>query len=234
MSDGDDDDLGEWRRAAAAETGRRLAACETEPFSRDTSPEDPTEPKAGRSEAPSASEISAGETTPRGDQRQTDTPPPPPDDTASGNASGDDGGPGEHGNDAEGAKRLGEVDIHDEVRPVPVFAMLTEPESTDSAPKRGLWEVVTEASKYYLDLDREMLQRVRGTVKPAPDVAFPSKLRDHDRGWVRLLRIVQLEVGEPAVFDIESLGGPEMLFTRRTTTYVLSLRQIGDSGEVPG
>jgi len=32
----------------------------------------------------------------------------------------------------------------------------------------------------------------------------------------------------PAIFDIESLGGPEMLFTRRSTTYVLSIRQLAD------
>ena len=120
-----------------------------------------------------------------------------------------------------------EADADDEIRPVPVFGVLTEPESSDSAPKRGRWEVVTEASRYQLDLDREMLRRVRGTVKPGPEVAFPAKLRDHDRGWVRLLRIVHLEVGMPAVFDIESLGGPDILFTRRTTTFVLSIRQLG-------
>lgn len=80
--------------------------------------------------------------------------------------------------------------------------------------------------RHALDLDRELLRRVRGTVKPSPEVAFASKLRDHDRGWVRLLRIVQLELGKPAIFDIESLGAPEMLFTRRTTTHVLSIRQL--------
>lgn len=123
----------------------------------------------------------------------------------------------------------GRADADGEIRPVPVFGVLTEPESSDSAPKRGRWEVVTEASRYELDLDREMLRRVRGTVKPGPEVAFPAKLRDHDRGWIRLLRIIQLEVGKPAIFDIESLGGPDMLFTRRSTTYVLSIRQLGDS-----
>lgn len=119
-------------------------------------------------------------------------------------------------------------DVDDEIRPVPVFAVLTDPESSETAPKRGRWEVVTEASRYQLDLDRELLRRVRGTVKPGPGVAFPSKLRDHDRGWVRLLRIVHLELGMPAVFDIESLGGPEVAFTRRSTTYVMSIRQLGD------
>ncbi|WP_157696856.1 hypothetical protein [Leifsonia sp. 21MFCrub1.1] len=123
--------------------------------------------------------------------------------------------------------RLEDADGNDEIRPVPVFAVLTEPESSDTARKRGRWEVVTEASKYYLDLDREMLLRVRGKVQPEnPEVMFPTKLRDHNRGWVRLLRIIQLELGKPAIFDIESLGGPEMLFTRRSTTWVISIRQL--------
>ncbi|KRC51993.1 hypothetical protein ASE16_02700 [Leifsonia sp. Root227] len=83
-----------------------------------------------------------------------------------------------------------------------------------------------------MDLDRELLRRIRGTLKPGPEVAFPSKLRDHDRGWVRLLRVVQLELGKPGIFDIESLGGPEMLFTRRTTTWVLSIRQLSEEESI--
>ncbi len=102
------------------------------------------------------------------------------------------------------------------------------PQSSDSAPNSGRWEVVSEASRYLLDLDPELLQRIRGSVKPGPEVAFPSKLRDHDHGWIQLLRIVQLEVGKPAILDIESLGAPELLFTRRTTTYVLSIRQLAE------
>lgn len=128
----------------------------------------------------------------------------------------------------EAPRRLEDADGNDEIRTVPVFAVLTEPESSETAPKRGLWEVVTEASRYYLDLDRELLRRIRGTVKPGPDVAFPAKLRDHDRGSVRLLRIVQLELGKPAIFDIESLGGPDVAFTRRSTTYVMSIRQLAE------
>lgn len=137
-----------------------------------------------------------------------------------------------HDNRKGAQSRPGDTDANDEIRPVPVFAVLSEPESSASAPKRGRWEVVTEASRYLLDLDREMLRRFRGTEKPGPEVAFPAKLRDHDREWVRLLRIIQLELGKPAIFDIESLGGPEMLFTRRMTTYVLSIRQIGDQQSI--
>lgn len=125
--------------------------------------------------------------------------------------------------------QLENADVNDEIAPVPRFVLLTEPESSETAPKRGRWEVITEASRYQLDLDRELLRRIRGTVKPGPDVAFPAKLRDHDRGWVRLLRIIQLEVGKPAVFDIESLGGLDVAYTRRTTTWVVSIRQLGES-----
>lgn len=131
--------------------------------------------------------------------------------------------------DADAIVQLDDADVNDEIRPVPVFGVLSEPESSDTAPKRGRWEVITEASRYQLDLDRELLRRIRGTVKPGPDVAFPAKLRDHDRGWVRLLRIIQLEVGKPAVFDIESLGGLDVAYTRRTTTWVVSIRQLGES-----
>jgi hypothetical protein len=125
--------------------------------------------------------------------------------------------------------QLGDTDVDDEIAPVPRFVLLTEPESSETAPKRGRWEVITEASKYHLDLDRELLRRIRGTVRLAnPEVGFPTKLRDHDRGWVRLLRIVRLEVGKPAVFDIESLGGPDVAYTRRSTTWVVSIRRLGE------
>src|SRR4051794_18878026 len=100
--------------------------------------------------------------------------------------------------------RLDNNDVNEQIAAVPVFPVLTEPASSDTAPKSGRWEVITEASRYHLDLDRELLRRFRGTMKPSAEVAFPAKLRDHDRGWVRLLRIVQLELGVPAIFDIES------------------------------
>lgn len=137
-----------------------------------------------------------------------------------------DRAPQHSGSDAP--PQLEDTDVNDEIAPVPKFVSLTEPTSSATAPKRGRWEVVTEASRYHLDLDRELLRRFRGTVKPGPEVAFPAKLRDHDRGWVRLLRVVRLEVGRPAVFDIESLGGPEIAYTRRSTTWVVSIRELGE------
>ncbi|QNE35342.1 hypothetical protein [Leifsonia shinshuensis] len=83
-------------------------------------------------------------------------------------------------------------------------------------------------SRYILDLDLELLTRIRGTEQPADqEVAFPSKLRDHDRGAVRLLRVAHLKVGDRAVFDIESLSAnPLVGFTRGTSTYVLEIRQL--------
>lgn len=123
--------------------------------------------------------------------------------------------------------QLEDTDVNDEIAPVPRFVSLTEPTSSETAPRSGRWVVITEASRYELDLDRELLRRIRGTVKPGPGVAFPAKLRDHDRGWVRLLRVVQLELGRPAIFDIESLGGPDVAYTRRSTTWVVSIRPLG-------
>lgn len=137
-----------------------------------------------------------------------------------------DGAPHDTGRDAP--PQLDNTDANDQIAPVPRFVSLTEPMSSETAPKSGRFEVITEASRYHLDLDRELLRRIRGTVKPSPEVAFPAKLRDHDRGWVRLLRIVRLEVGKPAVFDIESLGGPDVAYTRRSTTWVVAIRQLGE------
>jgi hypothetical protein len=85
--------------------------------------------------------------------------------------------------------------------------------------------VITEASRYILDLDLELLTRFRGTVKTdVPAVAFPARLRDEGR-TVRLLRVVRLELGKRGIFDIESLGGPSVAFTRRSTTYILEIRR---------
>ena len=114
----------------------------------------------------------------------------------------------------------------DEIAPVPIVLPLFEPSADPTAPTTGRYEIITEASRYVLDLDLELLTRHRGTEKPAnPEVAFPARLRDQGR-TVRLLRVVRLELGKPAIFDIESLGGPEVAFTRRTTTFVCQIRKL--------
>jgi hypothetical protein len=121
--------------------------------------------------------------------------------------------------------------MDDEIRQVPVVFGLFQPASDSDLAYSGQIEVVTESgSRYLLDLDLELLKRIRGTEQPAdPEVAFPSKLRDHARGAVRLLRVIHLKVGERAVFDIESLSeNPLVGYTRRTTTCVVAIHQIGD------
>ena len=121
----------------------------------------------------------------------------------------------------------------DEVAPVPVYIAVGEPVSDPDAPRTGRWEVLTESgSRYVLDLDLELLTRIRGTEQPDdPDVLFPVKLRDHSRSAVRLLRILKLEVGSRAVFDIESLSDdPDVAFTRRRTTFVREIRPLPDNG----
>lgn len=117
----------------------------------------------------------------------------------------------------------------DEIQPVAEVFALFEPAADPTLEYSGRIEVLTESgSRYILDLDLELLTRVRGTVQPAdPEVGFPSKLRDHDRGAVRLLRVVHLHVGERAVLDIQSLSeNPDVAYTRRTTTDVLEIRQL--------
>jgi len=128
------------------------------------------------------------------------------------------------------------VDHDDEVAPVPVFFAVGEPVADPGAPPAGRWEVLTESgSRYVLDLDLELLTRVRGTEQPDdPAVLFPAKLRDHSRGAVRLLRVIKLEVGSRAVFDIESLSDdPDVAFTRRWTTFVREIRHLPDGGLPP-
>ena len=125
------------------------------------------------------------------------------------------------------------MDDHDQIAAVPLVFQVSEPVPDPGAPRSGQWEVVCESgSRYLLDLDLELLTRIRGTEQPAdPEVCFPSKLRDHSRGAVRLLRIMRLRVGERAVFDIESLSDdPDVAFTRRSSTYVLEIRQLPDAG----
>lgn len=120
----------------------------------------------------------------------------------------------------------GEVSHNDAIAPVPVVPMLFQPSADPTLPTTGRYEIITEASRYIIDLDLELLTRYRGTEKPAnPDVAFPARLRDEGR-TVRLLRIVRLKVGKPAIFDIESLGGPRIAFTRRSTTFVCEIRKL--------
>lgn len=116
-----------------------------------------------------------------------------------------------------------------EIEPVAEVFGLFEPAADPTLEYSGRVEVLTESgSRYILDLDLELLTRVRGTEQPIdPEVSFPSKLRDHDRGAVRLLRVVRLRVGERAVFDIQSLSdNPDVAYTRRTTTYVLEVRRL--------
>lgn len=114
----------------------------------------------------------------------------------------------------------------DEIAPVPIYAMQFEPSADLTLPTTGRYEVITEASRYVLDLELELLTRFRGTVMPDnPEVAYPARLRDEGR-TVRLLRVVRLEVGECGIFHIESLGGPDVAYTRRRTTEIREIRRL--------
>jgi hypothetical protein len=114
----------------------------------------------------------------------------------------------------------------DEIRPVPLVRLGFEPEGAD-IPYTGRILVLTESgSRYEIDLDLGLLYRIRGSEQPLdPEVSYPSKLRDHGR-TVKILRVLSLAVGERAVFDIQSLGGPLAAYTRRTTTIVREIRPV--------
>ncbi|MFF1876587.1 hypothetical protein [Leifsonia sp. NPDC058230] len=121
----------------------------------------------------------------------------------------------------------------DEVEPVPLLPMTFEPMADPILPTTGSYEVLTESgSRYLLQLDLELLTRVRGTEQPAdPEVAYPSRLR-RDGDTIRLLRLIQLSIGKPMIVDVEALGDPATVaFTRRTTTIVTEIRTDGADPE---
>jgi hypothetical protein len=83
--------------------------------------------------------------------------------------------------------------------------------------------VLTESgSKYVIDTVAWTLQRVRGrAVQDDPEVAPASRLR-RDGETLQLLRLIQLEVGASAIADLAPLRS-DAVWTRRTTTYVVSI-----------
>ena len=91
----------------------------------------------------------------------------------------------------------------------------------------GVWEVVTESgSRYVIDTIKRTLTRVRGREEQEdPEVAPASTLR-RDGETLRLLRVIALEVGKRAVFDVEPLR-PDALWTRRSTTYIVGICPVG-------
>ena len=121
----------------------------------------------------------------------------------------------------------------DQIEPVPLIFIDLEPQGIE-VPYSGRVEVTTESgSLWLLDLEAEFVCRIRGTEQPDdPAVRLASHLR-RDGDQIRLLRIVALEVGRPAIFDVAGLR-PEATFTRRTTTYVTRIRQLDVSERQTG
>lgn len=110
-----------------------------------------------------------------------------------------------------------------------VADVLRATQPTRVAPERWLGqvlEVVTESgSRYVIDTIGWTLTRVRGLHEQEdPEVAPASTLR-RDGEPLRLLRVITLEVGRRAVFDVEPLR-PEALWTRRSTTYVKNIQRL--------
>ncbi|MFE4951064.1 hypothetical protein ACFQ9V_13260 [Leifsonia sp. NPDC056665] len=116
----------------------------------------------------------------------------------------------------------------DEIAPVPVIPVIFFGDELDQQWTGRLIVTTESGTTYFIDASRNRLQRVRGSEMPDdPEVGFPSRLR-RDGDELVLLRIVHLELGQRAVFDLEPLGDPtQVSFTRRTTTYVTSIRELG-------
>lgn len=120
-----------------------------------------------------------------------------------------------------------------EVEPVPFIFIDFEPEAA-KLPYAGCLEITTESkTRYLVDLEAEFLCRLRGTEQPDdPEVALASHLR-RDGDHLRLLRVVSLELDRPAIFDLQALR-PDAAFTRRITTRVTQIRELGGSGDWAG
>lgn len=112
-----------------------------------------------------------------------------------------------------------------------VADVLRATQPTRVAPEEWLGQVlgvVTESgSRYLIDTIKWTLKRVRGRAEQEdPEVAPASSLR-RDGETLRLLRVIALEVGKRAVFDVEPLR-PDAVWTRRSTTYVVEIMRLDE------
>lgn len=90
-------------------------------------------------------------------------------------------------------------------------------------------EVVTESgSRYVIDTLEWTLQRMRGRDDQEDLEVAPASVLRRDGEVLRLLRVIELEVGHRGIFDVEPLR-PDAIWTRRTTTFVMEIRIIGST-----
>jgi hypothetical protein len=107
-----------------------------------------------------------------------------------------------------------------------VVDVLRTTQSTGVAPEKWLGQVLSvlteSGSRYVIDTVHWTLQRTRGrNEQDDPEVAPASTLR-RDGETLKLLRVLILEVGQRAIFDVEALRSDAM-WTRRTTTFVIAV-----------
>ncbi|WP_091182456.1 hypothetical protein [Paramicrobacterium humi] len=89
----------------------------------------------------------------------------------------------------------------------------------------GVWRVRTRSgARYLLDLDRHVLVRERGLT------SFSAPLR-RDGDEAILHAVVGCEVGKRMLLLID-LSWPGVTWTRRLTTPVVSIEQIGDGDDL--
>lgn len=95
---------------------------------------------------------------------------------------------------------------------------------------RGCVIVTTlSGTKYLIDLEVMMLSRIPDACgEPLIDASTVGSVAlRRDRQWLKILRIHALNVGMPAVIDVEALGDADRVaFTRRTTTRVTGIEPI--------
>jgi len=92
----------------------------------------------------------------------------------------------------------------------------------------GTVEVRTAAGTIYvIDWNRMCLSRTAAATPSAQEGLESVSLR-RDGGWIKILEVLHLEIGERAVLVLEPLGDPRsVVYTTRTTTPVLWIRTVG-------
>ena len=107
---------------------------------------------------------------------------------------------------------------------------MTKPDTPASAHR--LLVLTESGTQYVVDLHASYLVRLpRSNDSDDPDRPPSVRLR-RDECPLKILEIVQLEIGKPALFRVEALGDPaRVAFTTRRTTTVLLILPLADPPE---
>jgi hypothetical protein len=106
------------------------------------------------------------------------------------------------------------------------LTMVFEPEGTPEPADGRIGILTLSGTTYQLDIDRMELRRYAGRLAQS-DATVPANDLRRDTETIKVLRIAQLRLGLPAIFDMEPLGDPRYtVATTRTTSRVLLILRL--------